>query len=807
MLTLWIVYLALVAALLWVVGRLGRPIPARFAFVFGALPIAFCAPGFFGGRTVFPVDQVRIFTPWAAPAGGPRNANLNDVATQMGPWAEAVRRAWREGSLPWRDRWNGCGMALAANGQSAALSPFTLGLLLLPLASATTWATAFKLCLALVGFWLWLTEMERSPAAALLGSVSFAFSLTMTPWLLFPHSSVFCLWPWALFAMERLRRDRARVRDQVLLVAVVAAFVLAGHPESAALGVVFAGLFVMSRLVLGDPSLDRRHAPRRLVGLGLVAAGLTAALWVPQLLAIESSNRYVQAREFRDHLPVSAMPHGVVWGNGLLTSLLPTALGDDYVSPRVFGAAGSFPEMALGYFGIVGWTLVLQVFRPGARDRREWALLVPLVCGLCVGAGIWPLFDLFLSVPLLRLMLWLRFLSFAAIAGSAIAAFELDRWNEDRRPVRFLALYLMLPVLVLGGTLIGTSARFRTLHAAAGGLALQKRALAAALLALGAGGLILSLRLIRPRLSGTAAYLLSAVVFVELLWQGGRLYRWGSPAEVFPVTPLVQFLRSQQGTFRIVGEGAALYPGTNTFAGMEDIRTHDAVERRDYVDFLDRTCGYDPRPYFKHIRDVGAPVLDFLNVRFLVTDAAAERASDRWKLVYSGPDGRVFENSRFLPRVFAPERIRLEGDSKTPEALPADDWSKIATVREHPDVGAGRVVEAQNLPVEVTNYRETTNSVRFVVSSTGMPERPILVTSLVQDGGWRARTGEGKRLMTLKANGVFLGIVLDAGRDEVRLDYSPPGFRTGLLISLAAVIACAGSLVLNSRRRPGKGTR
>src|SRR5262249_60951768 len=111
-----------------------------------------------------------------------------------------------------------------------------------------------------------------------------------------------------------------------------------------------------------------------------------------------------------------------VWPGGYLTSILPTVFGDDYRSPRIAGAAGSFPEMALGYFGIAGWVLVLQLLRPGPRDRREWALILPLVCGLAVGTGLWPLFDLFLSVPLLRLVLWLRFLSFIAIAGPAIAA-------------------------------------------------------------------------------------------------------------------------------------------------------------------------------------------------------------------------------------------------------------------------------------------------------------------------------------------------------------------------------------------------
>src|SRR5262249_32093129 len=328
----------------------------------------FCAPGFFGGRTVFPVEQVRVFPPWATvPPVVPRNADLNDVATQMAPWAKAVRLAWKEGSPPWRNRWNGCGMALAAHGPSAALSPFTLVSLLLPLATAVNLVVALELWLALLGTWLWLKEMELSHPAALFGAVSYGFSLTMAPWLLFPLAGVFCLWPWALFAMERVRGTRSRARDRILLVIVLAVFVLAGHPESAVLGVVFAALFVAGRLLFADPTLDRGRAPLRFLGMGLLAAGLTAGLWIPQLQAIRDSNRYVQAREFREGLPLSAAPHGLVWPGGYLTSILPTVFGDDYRSPRIAGAAGSFPEMALGYFGIAGWVLVLQLLRPGPR--------------------------------------------------------------------------------------------------------------------------------------------------------------------------------------------------------------------------------------------------------------------------------------------------------------------------------------------------------------------------------------------------------------------------------------------------------
>ncbi len=75
------------------------------------------------------------------------NPYLNDVATQFLPWAKAMRSAWAEASAPWRDRWNGCGTPLAADGQSAAFSP--LPLLALPLPSAFLLSTWPAVCVVL----------------------------------------------------------------------------------------------------------------------------------------------------------------------------------------------------------------------------------------------------------------------------------------------------------------------------------------------------------------------------------------------------------------------------------------------------------------------------------------------------------------------------------------------------------------------------------------------------------------------------------------------------------------------------------
>jgi len=96
------------------------------------------------------------------------------------------------------------------------------------------------------------------------------------------------------------------------------------------------------------------------------------------------------------------------------------------------------------------------------------------------------------------------------------------------------------------------------------------------------------------------------------------LDRFGRSALVYPKVPLVRYLASRPRPFRVIGIGSALFPNANVFAGVEDVRTHDPMERRDYVAFLDATCGYPPDQYFKFVRDPNAPVLDFLNVAYAV---------------------------------------------------------------------------------------------------------------------------------------------------------------------------------------------
>jgi len=797
MFLLWFLYLAItVGVVLLVVYGLRRPVPPVLAVILVGLPIVFCLPGFFRGATIFPVDQLAHFAPWSARVSGPaHNPNLNDAATQFAPWAKTVRVAWKEGSLPLRNRWNGGGSPLAANGQSGAFSPFTFAMSPLPLADGFTLSAAIKLFLALTGTWLWLRELAVSVISALLAAAAFAFSMTMTPWLLFPHSAVFCLWPWALLAIELLVSSRPSRGGFSLAVAVFSTWILAGHPESACLGGLGMGLFLVARLLARDQS----WRPRRLLRVGaagLLAAALTAFVWVPQLLAIRASERFVTASDFRAGLQ-NHSPHLPGWSLGFVTSVFPQALGDEVRSPRVPGLPFGSAETSLGFFGLAGWSLCLLILRPGARRQKpEIPLALPLFCGLAIGTATWPIFEGFLSIPLLNLVLAPRLFSWVAFFGAAVAAFELDRLVEDARRSRVQASLALFSPLLLAAVVAATFHRLRPLHAASGGLAAVRADTAAALGALAAVAVVFLSMILRPEWSTAASFLLAAVALGELLLQGSRLYRWGNARDFFPPTPLAAFLGRATGAFRVVGEGAALFPGTNVFAGVEEIRTHDPVERRDYVEFLDRTCGYDPKPYFKQIRNLESPALDFLNVRFLVSGDPARAESQRWRRVYSGPDGSVLENTRVLPRVFAPGRLRIVADAPAADLPLPEDWSREATL-----IANRENLSESNAPAEVLDYRETTNQVRFRARSLDPRRQTVLVTSLIDDGGWSATGDRGTSLPTFRANAVFLALLLPAGAQAVALDYRPPGFRPGLAVSAAAAALVLFVLVRNAWKR------
>jgi hypothetical protein len=778
---------------------IGRPLPTRILLLFALLPVLFLWPGVVASRAPLAPHQAFLTLPDTTAQGPSKSAWLDDIVHQIVPWHVAVRRAWASGELPLRNAWNGCGTVLDANGQSAAFSPMTaLGFLLPPLSALSLWG-ALRLFLCLAGMWLWLTEMSISSRAAVFGAMAFGLSLAMTGWIFFPLTASLCLWPWALSLLERLIRGASRRRAVIGLVAVLALWPASGHAETIASAAGFTAVWLAARAALGERRpIGRLLAPAS--GAALLALGLSAFTLLPQISAVLASNRLaIASRPFWKSI-LSVVPHGAEWKNGLLVILFPRIFGDGIAMPMLPGAAGAFPEMAQGYAGVLAAALVLLVLKPGSpRAVAEKALLLPAVLGVGAAVGLWPFAEIVSALPLLSRLLPLRLLTWWALAAAAIAAFELDRLERDvdeRRAARIWPIASVALVLVLAFT---TWRRARGLYVAAGALDAGREEFLLPVVTLAAALAILLATVGRAkRLRDWGIPLLSIAAGTELFIQGTRLYLWNETSRLFPVTPLVERLRKEPGPFRVIGEGAILFPNVNVIAGVEDVRTHDATERREYVEFLDAAAGYEPTAYFKQIADLDAPVLDFLNVRYLVAYPGRAAPSSKWESVYSGPDGTIFRNSAVLPRVFAPDRIRQRTESADRAVWKTFDWRAEAVLGEGLEVGLG-AGGGRNGRAEVLDYRETGDAVSF---RARCPEGrgALLVASLVNDGGWRARDEAGNVLPAGRVNGPFLAVLAPPGEHRIRLDYAPPGFREGVVVS-ALSLALALVLLATSRRR------
>jgi hypothetical protein len=160
--------------------------------------------------------------------------------------------------------------------------------------------------------------------------------------------------------------------------------------------------------------------------------------------------------------------------------------------------------MAQGYVGILGASFALLFLRPGSpRPASEKALCVPLVAGLGFAAGAWPFAEIESLLPGLNRMLPARFLVWIALAGAAIAAFELDRLAEDLTRSRRAALWPLL--LFASGIVLAVALErhLRPLHAVGGGAPSQRKAYLLAGLALLSGAAVVAGAARRPRLFAT----------------------------------------------------------------------------------------------------------------------------------------------------------------------------------------------------------------------------------------------------------------------------------------------------------------
>jgi hypothetical protein len=697
------------------------------AILFYALVLLFFFKPLTGPYVNVGADIVKLIAPWSATASpgfdkfDVGNYELQDIVFQFVPWTRQVHESWRELRVPLWNPLTAAGMPLMANMQSGALSPLRVLTVPLSLAHAFSAEAAFKILVALTFAFLFCRR-RYDLLPSVIGAIAFGFGTFMTLWLHFPHPNVAAFLPAVLYQLDLLAERVTRGR--FLFAAFLGPILLAGgHPETAAHTVFFATLYALW-ILIAERGVDRMKFLRTLLVVSIVSLLLAAPILLPfvEILPHSMSYRVVNEAQLHKGTAFSDFPSLALLVHPRLNGQRPGPLWGWPVTEAVAGFSG-----LLG-FGACLAMLVRAIIGRRFREREFFFVLATLLTFAIIDD------TPFVSAPireLFSLALNSRFrLQFSFMLAVQTAALL----HYGKRERMLLPIAIAGSLTALGFVLVKTgfpSPETRQFAYVTTIPSLVVLALAALLL-------------IRPA-RVVALSLLVVAVYAEL-WSAGHSWHPATRGtEIYTRVPILDALQAARGTqpYRMVGLGGALFPNTQSMFGLEDVRVKDALASARYVDVLQRNVkDFDTKQYYWKWMDSETPLLDRLNVRWVITEPRVELADRaRYKLLYEGFDGRVYENLRAQPRFFA-------------------DGARV----------------------DITKWRGDAYELQI-----DAPQGALIRSSVAMWPGWRV-TRDGTKLATQLVDDAFVGFTVPPGRGTVRMRYAPLSFWGGLALSIITLI-------------------
>lgn len=335
-------------------------------------------------------------------------------------------------------------------------------------------------------------------------------------------------------------------------------------------------------------------------------------------------------------------------------------------------------------------------------------------------------------------------------------------------------------------------------------------------LALAAGGLVLLLsrRPIflslpgRPRLGRVPLWqpLAVLVVAADLLAFGAGLNPAADPADLAAVPPAIQFLKERAAdaepwrltTYQVPDGTKTLNANIPWLHGLQDVRGYDSIIPRQYADTVSviepqGELLYNRIAPIYGVEHLSSPLLDLLNVRYVVTEGAIPNLD--YQLVYSS-EVRIYENTDVLPRAFAlPRGEAVTVGDVAPRLRTLDPRERVLLDAEMVPPDDTRLASPGDWPLQPARVVLYTANTVFV--DVTMPGPGWLVLADSYFSGWKAYRStptaemptagtepeDENEIGIARADGNFRAVWLEAGSYRVRFRYTPLSLKLGLYVS------------------------
>jgi hypothetical protein len=779
-------------------------------FVFlmlGALATLFFYPVIFQGKTYYAFDILQHFAPWAIPGVDFRahNTLISDPVEGFYPYYHYLKSSVSEGVFPLWNNTKFCGELYAPPSHPLVYALYVV----FPMTVAhdlLLWVHLLGTGLFMV---LYLREIGLHPCSSLIGSAAWMFNGYVMVWFEFENVLMMAATlPLILFLMERW----FRYRTKTLYTGLICAISLSISVNYAHL-LIYQGLFISAYCIWRFLASHGRERDQQ---------GGPGWTGMAQLLLACLLGMGISANFFTNHMSYLEDPQRTIFSFNALFDLigkLPLKYGATLIFPDFYGSPAStlcftpgdqiyanYNELCI-YGGIPALLLAVACI-PYLRENFVAFFLLTALTTLSMAMGSILYYPLASYVPGLSFSTPTRILyvfgfSLSVLAG--LGSHLLLRKGDSR--IRW-AVALWFAALAFG---IGLALFVQTEEGI--------RWAAASILGSKDKGVYDSLRsffhvfspiLLKPLLLlVVSVYLLCAFVFsrrmvfhvllvIVLLYDlmsFGWAYNTASPKHLeYPETKGIRLLREDPEPFRVVTYGNIL-PNTLTPFEIQDIGGYSSFYSKRYGDFLhlSQRGGGVPPPE-QHNRWVsfdafGSPLLDLINVRYLVTSPNVSVGSEKTELIYSD-EIKIYRNKAAFPRVFFVPHCLVLGNKedvyRAMAGFSAEDFRNRVILESPPPPGFDAQEQEENLMdsrVTITAYGQ--NRIDLDVSAR---KRGFVVIGDSYHTGWRARV-DGDEVPVMRANSILRAIPVNQGEHKVTLVFRPGLLLAGMLVSAVGWMA------------------
>ncbi len=307
---------------------------------------------------------------------------------------------------------------------------------------------------------------------------------------------------------------------------------------------------------------------------------------------------------------------------------------------------------------------------------------------------------------------------------------------------------------------------------------------------------------------GTAFIALFLISFLILDWSAAR----GLPirSDPFNRPPHVEFLKAQEGHYRIMGTEGAWYPNYASTAALHDIRHINAMiipnfreYRKKYLEirlpneaknenflwFTGRpervVVAYNPdigNHYRVEKSDVFTNIKErshyysLLSVKYIIAPKGRGVTALNMPIIYD-KEVVIYENRSALPRAFVSYGFKLYSGADEARLMGSDKLVALVT-----DPPAGFTSKEEDRSEAALIKEEGPNK---VIVEARLKRPGILVLTDTFYPGWKASV-DGVDKDIYLANGIVRGVFLDEGTHTIVFRYMPASFKRGLTLFAAA---------------------